>query len=116
MTGSISGPGNPPSAVRISARGIGAAWMLAVGRRLAKESLQFFAQTVFMKAITIVASIVLARLLGPSALGLWALVTSTSGWIWIIAELGLGAAVTPLVARAGRGGDPLRRELVSVEG
>jgi len=57
-------------------------------------------QTVLLKGVTIISSILLARILGPEQFGLWAIVTATSGIVWIVAELGLGASVIPLIAEA----------------
>ena len=43
----------------------GGASLQAVGRRLAKESTMVIAQTVLVKGVTIISSILLARILGP---------------------------------------------------
>lgn len=83
-----------------AARSPGAGGIRDVGLRLSKESAHVLGQNVILKPVTVVASILLARFLGPVALGLWALVTSTSGWIWVLAEVGLGTAVVPVVAEA----------------
>lgn len=72
----------------------------AVGKRLTKETGMVFGGTVLLKGVTIISSIILARLLGASALGTWAVVTATGGMAWVLAELGLGAATVRIVAQA----------------
>src|SRR3990172_10451241 len=87
----------------------GGASLQAVGRRLAKESTMVIAQTVLVKGVTIISSILLARILGRDQLGLWTVVTATGGVVWVVAELGLGAALVPLIAEAKADGRRVAR-------
>src|SRR3990172_4447057 len=67
------------------------------------------AQTVLVKGVTIISSILLARPLGRDQLGLWTVVPATGGVVWVVAELGLGAALVPLIAEAKADGRRVAR-------
>jgi len=82
----------------------------AMGRRLTKDSLLLLSNAILLKGVTIISSILLARLLGPGQLGLWAVVTATGGLAWVVADLGLAVATMATVAE--RNTDPEARARV----
>ena len=79
------------------------------GRRIARSGGAIFATSLLIKGSSVLASILIARILGPFQLGEWALVTYVTGFAYIFIELGTGTASVRLIA-GSREKDPARAE------
>ncbi len=82
------------------------------GRRIARGGGTIFYTSLLAKASSVIASVVIARVLGPFQLGEWTLVTSVTGIIYMLIELGTGTASVRMIS-AIRERDPARAELVA---
>ena len=81
-------------------------------RRIARGGTAVFATSLTLKGTSVLASILIARHLGPYQLGEWSLVTSVTGLAWMFIELGTGTAAVRLVS-AARASDPERAQRLS---
>jgi len=67
------------------------------GRRIAKYSAYILASTVLLKGITLIQSVVVARLLGAEQLGMLSIVTSLGGVFSAVSGFGMAAAVVRII-------------------
>lgn len=79
-------PASPPRAMQQRAR------------RLARGGAAIFATSLLLKSVSVLASILIARWLGPFLLGEWTLVTYVTGLVYLFIELGTGTAAVRLIA------------------
>jgi O-antigen/teichoic acid export membrane protein len=68
------------------------------GRWIARGGVAIFVTSLLLKGTSVLASILIARHLGPTQLGQWALVTYVTGFAWLFIELGTGTAAVRLIS------------------
>jgi O-antigen/teichoic acid export membrane protein len=78
-------------------------------RRIARGGGAIFATSLLIKGSSVLASILIARVLGPFQLGEWALVTYVTGFVYMFIEMGTGTASVRMIS-AVRVKDPSRAE------